>query len=67
MPAWRLTLLLCLAETLNMAGYAGVSSLLPELRAAWDLGNAEIILPIAEDARVSLRHRVRYLSELNRE
>ncbi len=42
MPAWRLTLLLCLAETLNMAGYAGVSSLLPELRAAWQLGNAEI-------------------------
>jgi len=42
MPAWRLTLLLCLAETLNMAGYAGVSSLLPELRVAWDLGNAEI-------------------------
>ncbi len=42
MPAWRLTLLLCLAETLNMAGYAGVSALLPELRAAWHLGNAEI-------------------------
>lgn len=42
MPAWRLTLLLCLAETLNMAGYAGVSALLPELRAAWQLGNAEI-------------------------
>lgn len=42
MPAWRLTLLLCLAETLNMAGYAGVSALLPELRVAWQLGNAEI-------------------------
>lgn len=42
MPAWRLTLLLCLAETLNMAGYGGVSSLLPELRAAWGLGNAQI-------------------------
>ena len=42
MAAWRLTLLLCLAETLNMAGYAGVSALLPELRAAWHLGNAEI-------------------------
>jgi MFS family permease len=39
---WRITLLLCLAETLNMAGYAGVSALLPELRVAWDLGNAEI-------------------------
>lgn len=42
MHAWRLTLLLCLAETLNMAGYAGVSALLPELRVAWELGNAEI-------------------------
>jgi MFS family permease len=42
MPAWRLTLLLCLAETLNMAGYAGVSALLPELRVAWQLGNAQI-------------------------
>ena len=42
MTAWRLTLLLCLAETLNMAGYAGVSALLPELRVAWQLGNAEI-------------------------
>ncbi len=42
MSAWRLTILLCLAETLNMAGYAGVSALLPELRAAWQLGNAEI-------------------------
>jgi MFS family permease len=42
MSAWRLTLLLCLAETLNMAGYAGVSALLPELRVAWQLGNAEI-------------------------
>lgn len=42
MPAWRLTLLLCLAETLNMAGYGGVASLLPELRAAWGLGNAAI-------------------------
>ncbi len=42
MSAWRLTILLCLAETLNMAGYAGVSALLPELRVAWQLGNAEI-------------------------
>jgi MFS family permease len=42
MSPWRLTLLLCLAETLNMAGYAGVSALLPELRVAWQLGNAEI-------------------------
>src|SRR5262245_53655977 len=42
MPAWRLTLLLCLAEALNMAGYSAVASLLPELRPAWSLGNAEI-------------------------
>ena len=42
MPAWRLTLILCLAETLNMAGYSAVAALLPELRLAWSLGNAEI-------------------------
>jgi MFS family permease len=42
MPAWRLTLLLCLGETLNMAGYSAVAALLPELRLAWSLGNAEI-------------------------
>ena len=42
MPAWRLTLVLCLAEALNMAGYSAVAALLPELRLAWSLGNAEI-------------------------
>jgi MFS family permease len=42
MPAWRLTLTLCLAEALNMAGYSAVAALLPELRLAWSLGNAEI-------------------------
>jgi len=42
MPAWRLTLILCLAEALNMAGYSAVAALLPELRHAWSLGNAEI-------------------------
>jgi MFS family permease len=42
MPAWRLTLLLCLAEALNMAGYSAVAALLPELRLTWSLGNAEI-------------------------
>lgn len=31
----------------------------------FDLGNAEIILPIAADAQVPLRHRGRYLSTLN--
>lgn len=42
MPAWRLTLLLCLAEALNMAGYSAVAALLPELKVAWALSNAEI-------------------------
>jgi MFS family permease len=42
MPAWRLTLLLCLAEALNMAGYSAVAALLPELKLGWSLGNAEI-------------------------
>src|SRR5690349_18607699 len=42
MPAWRLTILLCLAETLNMAGYSAVAALLPELKLAWALDNAEI-------------------------
>jgi MFS family permease len=42
MPAWRLTLILCLAEALNMAGYSAVAALLPELKFAWSLGNAEI-------------------------
>jgi MFS family permease len=42
MPAWRLTLILCLAEALNMAGYSAVAALLPELRLTWSLGNAEI-------------------------
>lgn len=34
-------------------------------RGLFDLGNAEIILPLVSGARVSLRHRARYLSELN--
>ncbi|XLX41029.1 GNAT family N-acetyltransferase [Ectopseudomonas mendocina] len=34
-------------------------------RGLFDLGNAEIILPLAAEAHVPLRHRVRYLSELN--
>src|SRR5262245_19124659 len=42
MPAWRLTLMLWLAEALNMAGYSAIAALLPELRLAWSLGNAEI-------------------------
>lgn len=31
----------------------------------FDLGNAELIVPVAEDARIALRHRGRYLSALN--
>ncbi|MGR3963475.1 GNAT family N-acetyltransferase [Pseudomonas sp. 910_23] len=31
----------------------------------FDLGNAEVILPIAADAQLPLRHRARYLSALN--
>jgi len=34
-------------------------------RGLFDLGNAEVILPIAEGAQVPLRHRARYVSELN--
>ncbi len=31
----------------------------------FDLGNAELILPVAADVQVPLRHRARYLSSLN--
>lgn len=34
-------------------------------RGLFDLGNAEIILPVAAGTRVSLRHRAQYLSELH--
>ncbi len=34
-------------------------------RGLFDLGNAEIILPMAAEVRVPLRHHARYLSELN--
>ncbi|MFT0213875.1 GNAT family N-acetyltransferase [Pseudomonas sp. F1_0610] len=34
-------------------------------RHLFDLGNAEIILPVAQEAQVLLRHKVRYLSALN--
>lgn len=34
-------------------------------RGLFDLGNAEVILPVAEDARIRVRHRMRYVSELN--
>ena len=34
-------------------------------RGLFDLGNAEIILPVADSMQVSLRHRARYVSALN--
>ena len=34
-------------------------------RGLFDLGNAEIILPIAEQVTVPVRQRIRYVSELN--
>ena len=34
-------------------------------RAIFDLGNSEVILPVAADACVPLRHKARYVSELN--
>ena len=34
-------------------------------RALFDLGNAEIILPVAPDAAVPVRQRMRYVSQLN--
>lgn len=36
-------------------------------RGLFDLGNAELILPVAAGALVSLRHRARYVSALNAE
>lgn len=34
-------------------------------RGLFDLGNAEIILPFAENSQITLRHKARYLSMLN--
>ncbi|MGX9569034.1 GNAT family N-acetyltransferase [Pseudomonas viciae] len=34
-------------------------------RGMLDLGNAEVILPVAEDTRIRVRHRMRYVSALN--
>ncbi|HNG87722.1 GNAT family N-acetyltransferase [Accumulibacter sp.] len=36
-------------------------------RNLFDLGNAEVILPIAREARVPVRQRMRYVSEINAE
>ena len=41
MSARRLTLLLCTAETLGMAGFALFAALLPDFQALWGLSNTE--------------------------
>lgn len=35
------------------------------LRGMFDLGNSEIILPVSSDCAVQVRHRMRYVSQLN--
>src|ERR1700688_1047540 len=37
----RLTLLMCVAESLSMTGFACYTTLLPTLMKAWDLNNSE--------------------------
>ncbi|MCQ4313627.1 MFS transporter [Pseudomonas stutzeri] len=39
--ARRLTLVMCIAETLGMAGFALFAALLPEFQSLWDLNNTE--------------------------
>ncbi|MFP6849776.1 MAG: GNAT family N-acetyltransferase [Pseudomonas sp.] len=56
LPAWGRYLALA-KDVLKQQGKRGL----------FDLGNAEIILPIAATTQVPLRHRVRYLSPLNAE
>ncbi len=56
LPAWGRHLALS-KDVLKQQGKRGL----------FDLGNAEIILPLASDVRVPLRHKVRYLSGLNAE
>ncbi len=54
LPAWGHHLALS-KEVLKARGKRGL----------FDLGNAEVILPIASDARLRLRHRARYVSTLH--
>lgn len=54
MPAWGRYLALS-KDVLKREGKRGL----------FDLGNAEVILPCATAAQITLRHRVRYLSTLN--
>ncbi|SQF94652.1 Mig-14 family protein [Paucimonas lemoignei] len=53
-PTWGRSLALS-KDVLKSAGKKGL----------FDLGNAELILPIADDVQVPVRHRGRYLSTLN--
>ena len=53
-PTWGRSLALS-KDVLKSAGKKGL----------FDLGNAELILPIADDVQVPVRHRGRYLSSLN--
>lgn len=53
-PTWGRSLALS-KDVLKSAGKKGL----------FDLGNAELILPIANDVQVPVRHRGRYLSSLN--
>jgi hypothetical protein len=41
MTARRITLLLCGAETLGMAGFALFAALLPDFQALWGLSNTQ--------------------------
>lgn len=54
MPTWGRHLALA-KDVLKQRGKRGL----------FDLGNAEVILPIAEGVRLPMRHRLRYVSELN--
>lgn len=54
MPTWGRHLALS-KDVLKKRGQRGI----------FDLGNAEIILPIAQDARVQVQHSMGYVSELN--
>src|SRR5258705_6157838 len=40
-PALRLTLFMCVAESLSMTGFACYTTLLPTLMQAWNLNNSE--------------------------
>ena len=39
--AVRLTLIMCIAETVSMTGFAAYTTLLPQLQGEWALSNSE--------------------------